>query len=672
MNAEPAKRRSRFRWWMVPAGLGGLIVIAIAVGVIILLTKDVTEYRDILTAALSKQTGRKVEIKGAFDLSIGFSPSIVAEDISIANAPWGSRAEMLTAKRLEVKVGLFPIIGGRVEAERLLLDGADLLLETDAEGKSNWPAMSSPDETDQSELLAADTLDIKNSLITLVDGRTKKTRTLKIDDAAGGLDHATNTLALDAKGMLNQLPMTAKLAVGRKGPKAPLKLELAAGDAVLGLDGTVDRPADLDGLDVAMKLTAPTLTTLGALAGTGDLPKAVGPVVLEGQLKGGGARYEVAGLKASFGKSQLSGDLSVDANSDVPSLRGTLAATTVDLDLILGEDKKAKRAKGARLFDDEPIALDWLAGLDVELGLSAAKASYRGTTLTDLATKIVVRDKIATLDPLAFKSAGGAMNGSASLDGSAKAPKVVLKGKMRGADLGTVLSLLGINESGQGKVDIDADLKATGASPRMLAGSLGGRLDIAMGRGRLDNSLVELIAVDLVQQLMPWNVSKASTTVNCMVARFPIDRGVMRAERLLLDTSEMTMGGEGTINLGRETLNLRLVPKPKDPALFSLAVPVIVEGPIQHPNAGPDSEAVALGVAGSALGTLINPLGILIPFVSAGSGDENPCVAALKKGGQGGKGSASKGKSGGPVGDVVEGVGKGLESVGKGIGSIFE
>jgi len=86
---------------------------------------------------------------------------------------------------------------------------------------------------------------------------------------------------------------------------------------------------------------------------------------------------------------------------------------------------------------------------------------------------------------------------------------------------------------------------------------------------------------------MPWNVSKASTTVNCMVARFPIDRGVMRAERLLLDTTEMTMGGEGTINLGRETLNLRLVPKPKDPALFSLAVPVIVEGPIQNPNAVP-------------------------------------------------------------------------------------
>lgn len=669
MVAEPAKRRSRFRWWMVPAGLGGLIVIVIAVGVIILLSKDVTEYRDILTAELSKQTGRHVEIKGAFDLSISFSPSIVAEDISIANAPWGSRAEMLKARRLEVKVGLFPIISGKVEAQRLVLDGADLLLETDAEGKSNWPVMTSTTDADQSELLAADTLEIKDSLITLVDGRTKKTRTLKIDSAAGGLDHASNTLALDAQGLLNQLPMTAKLAVGRKGPKAPLKVELAAGDALLNLDGTVDRPADFDGLDVAMKLSAPTLTTLGALAGTGDLPKAVGPVTFEGQLKGGGARYDVAGLKASFGQSQLSGDLSVDATPDIPRLKGSLAASTVDLDLILGEENKGKRGKGGRLFDDEPIALDWLEGLDVELALSAAKASYRGTTLTDLETTIVVRDKVATLNPLAFETAGGAMNGAATLDGSAKAPKVTLKGKMRGADLGTVLALLGVEQRGQGKVDIDADLKATGASPRMLAGSLGGRLDIAMGRGRLDNTLVELIAVDLVQQLMPWNVSKASTTVNCMVARFPIDRGVMRAERLLLDTTEMTMGGEGTINLGRETLNLRLVPKPKDPALFSLAVPVIVEGPIQNPNAGPDSEAVALGIAGSALGTLINPLVILIPFVSAGSGDENPCVAALKKGG---KGSASKGKSSGPVGDVVEGVGKGLESVGKGIGSIFE
>lgn len=671
-ETETKSRRKRFRWWMIPAGLAGLIVIVIAVGVIILLTKDVTEYRDILTAELRKQTGRKVEIKGAFDLSVSFAPSIVAEDLSIANAPWGSRAEMLTAKRLEVKIALFPLIGGTVEAKRLVLDGADLLLETDKEGTSNWPLASTEKDRGESELLAADSLEIKDSLITLIDGRSTKVRTLKIDQATGGLDPALNALVIEATGLINQLPLAATLSIGRKGPKAPLKLALKAGDATLDLDGTVDKPAEMEGLDVLARLDVPTLTTLGALTGSGDLPKAVGPVAFEGHIKGGGARYAVDAIVASFGPSKLTGALTLDLENEIPRLKGKLAASTIDLDLILGDDKKAKKPRGGRLFDDEPIELDWLAALDVELELSAARASYRGTTLTDLATTITARDKVATLSPLAFKTAGGAMTGEASLDGTGKTPKLALKGKMRGADLGTVLTLLGVEQSGQGKVDIDADLKSTGGSARMLAGGLGGRLDIAMGRGRLDNALIELIAVDLVQQLMPWNVGKAHATINCMVARFPIDRGVMRAERLLLDTTEMTMGGEGSINLGRETLSLRLVPKPKDPALFSLAVPILVEGPLQNPNAEPDSEAVALGVAGSALGTLINPLGILIPFVSAGSGDENPCVAALKKGGQGGKGSASKGKSKGPVEDVVEGVGKGLESVGKGIGSIFE
>ena len=250
---------------------------------------------------------------------------------------------------------------------------------------------------------------------------------------------------------------------------------------------------------------------------------------------------------------------------------------------------------------------------------------------------------------------------------------LALRGTIRGIELGQALTLLEIDQSAQGKVDIDADLRAVGDSPRSLVSALAGRLDLAMARGRIDNTLVDLLAADLVQRLMPWNADKNFSNVNCMVARFPIARGVMTAERLLLDTDKMTMGGDGTIDLARERLDLRLVPKPKDPSLFSLAVPILVEGPLNNPSAAPDSEAVALGVAGSALGTLINPLGILIPFVSAGSGDENPCVAALKKGAaEATKKAGGKKKKAGPVDSVIEGVGDGLGSIGKGIGSIFD
>ncbi len=677
-------RGFRFRWWIVPAGLGGVVVIVVAVGAVILANKDIGAFKDLITAELSKETGRDVQINGAFELSIGFSPSIVAEDIVIANAPWGSRPAMLTARRLDVKVALFPILGGRVETKRLVLEGADLLLENDATGKTNWPFADAADTAKaESELLATDSLEIRDSLITLRSGRSGQTRTLKLDHAIGGLDPAANTLTLEATGAFNQRALAAKLTIGRRGPKAPLNVELKAGAVTLTLDGTIERPADFDGLDVATALSAENLIALNALVGDdSSAAPEIGPVSLKGQLTGGGNAFALDQIEGALGDTKLTGALKLAFDGDTPRLGGALAANAVDVDLLLGQTKKAKAPRGARLFGDEPIDVAWLDGADLDLGLSAQSATYRGTQISDFATTLVVRDKVAILKPLAFRLAGGALNGEARLDNTGKAPSIALRGTMRGVELREALALLEVGESGQGKIDIDADLRSVGGSPRALAGALAGRLDLAMGTGRIDNGLIDFIAADLVQSLMPWNVAQGHANVNCMVARFPVERGVMTAETLLLDTDKMTMGGDGTIDLGKERLNLRLVPKPKDPSLFSLAVPILVEGPLNNPSAAPDAEAVALGVAGSALGTLINPLGILIPFVSAGSAGENPCIAALKRPGTGDKSTAEARKRKkkpsklGAVGDtaegVVEGVGEGLDRIGKGIGGIFD
>ncbi|MGD9535955.1 MAG: AsmA family protein [Alphaproteobacteria bacterium] len=662
MPDEPTERRSWFRWWTIPAGLGALVVLVIAAGAIVLATRDVSEFKGLLVAEMSKQTGRDFKIDGDFDLSIGFSPALVAEQVSLANAPWGSRPEMATIRRLEVQVALFPMLGGRVETKRLVIEGADVLLETDAQGQSNMPSVGEAKPTrgaEDSELLAVDTLAIRDSLITMRDGQTGTARIVLIEEATGGLDAATNRLNLDATGTLNQLPLTAKASVGRRGPKAPLALEVKAGEATLALEGTIDRPAEFDGLDVAAKLTAPNAAALAALTGGGSLSADAGPVAFEGRLTGGGDLYAFDDFKGSIGETQLAGSLGLNLAEEPAQVTGSLATPAVDLDKLLGTPA-AKEASGGRMFSDEIIDFSWLENAAIDLDLIAGSAVYRGTHVADVKAKTAVKQRVATIAPLAAKLLGGTMAGEVRIDASGAVPALALRATLRGIELRDALVLLDVGQSGQGKVDIDADLKAAGASPRALAGSLGGRLDLTMGQGRIDNDLIDLIAADLIQQLMPWQEAQSYTTVNCMVARLPTQRGVMRAETLLLDTTKMTMGGSGTIDLGQERLNLRLVPKPKDPSLFSLAAPVLVQGPMDDPSVAPDAEAVALGVAGSALGTLINPLGILIPFVSGGSGGENPCVAALKNPTKG-PAAQSAGKKDDsllkPLDDAIEGIG---------------
>src|SRR5690348_8440313 len=50
----------------------------------------------------STMAGRQIRIAGPFTVHWGAPTRIVAEDIHVANAPWGTQPEMFSAKRLEI------------------------------------------------------------------------------------------------------------------------------------------------------------------------------------------------------------------------------------------------------------------------------------------------------------------------------------------------------------------------------------------------------------------------------------------------------------------------------------------------------------------------------------------------------------------------------------------
>jgi uncharacterized protein involved in outer membrane biogenesis len=126
------------RWWMLPLGLVGLALLAIIVGVVLLSVQDVGRYKEFIARKVSEKTGRELVIAGDFDLSISFSPSIVANDVTFQNAAWGSEAEMLKLGHVEAEVELFPMLTGDIRVKRLILEDLDLLIETNADGLGNW------------------------------------------------------------------------------------------------------------------------------------------------------------------------------------------------------------------------------------------------------------------------------------------------------------------------------------------------------------------------------------------------------------------------------------------------------------------------------------------------------------------------------------------------------
>jgi len=88
----------------------------------------------------------------------------------------------------------------------------------------------------------------------------------------------------------------------------------------------------------------------------------------------------------------------------------------------------------------------------------------------------------------------------------------------------------------------------------------------------------------LIGTLLPVFQLGAESTVNCAVAKFQVDQGVLTSERLIIDSTRTRINGKGTIDLPANKIRLRLKPRPKQRSLINLATPVTIRGPLSDPD----------------------------------------------------------------------------------------
>lgn len=118
-----------------------LTVLIALIAITLALISD-EQYKKWATAAASSATGRELKIDGEFNVHIGSRLGILANDIHFANAKWGTRTDMVSVDRLEVRLGLLPLFKGVLDLF-VKIDGPDILLETNDQGKGNWVVIQS-------------------------------------------------------------------------------------------------------------------------------------------------------------------------------------------------------------------------------------------------------------------------------------------------------------------------------------------------------------------------------------------------------------------------------------------------------------------------------------------------------------------------------------------------
>lgn len=266
-----------------------LAIVAVALGAGAMLNSDPARAR--IVTALQRATGHPVRIDGSVGLAWSAAPRVAVSDLVVLNPAGFSRPDLLSVRRVEAELALWPLLQGRVEIPSVSVTGPDLLLERDAAGRGNWEVPPPPPGTAPST--PRPRTEVTVGAIEIADGRAEwrglpavAIRSLSLSPSGGKL---AGSLAL------GNTAFTLSGKTGARSQGAPFEAVLAGGGVSLAASG---RAAGTEAA-AAFQVAAVDLAAAGALVGR-TLPP-LRDVVLTGQAGAGG----LGDLKLVAGASEL-------------------------------------------------------------------------------------------------------------------------------------------------------------------------------------------------------------------------------------------------------------------------------------------------------------------------------------------------------------------------------
>lgn len=374
-------------------------------------------------------------------------------------------------------------------------------------------------------------------------------------------------------------------------------------------------------------------------------------------------------IDADIGKSKLVGKGETMIGQTPMYVRMTLNSDHFDMKEFTQITTGATQR--GRMFNTEPLPLAALHAFDAEATLTVKTLTGAGPKFSNLKAEATVRDGTARLKPVLTTMAGGKVRGAITLRDAGKAGALDIDLKLDKADLGQLLTQMTGQATLTGVLNADIELSGTGISMAGMLGTSKGHIRVASGRGDLNHQFFGFLSKGVLEAVTPWS-GGGKVKVICTVNNFDVRNGIASGISIL-DTNRVLVRGNGSINLGKETVNFVYNPITKDTSLLSVAalVPIRVTGTISNPKAAADVGAALTNAPGAVVGVVEGAaakVGNLLGIggsSSGGSSSGGGCgVLPASAGGTSGDGKAATGKK--PEkkdGGVLEGVKDGIKGI---------
>jgi AsmA protein len=275
-------------------------------------------------------------------------------------------------------------------------------------------------------------------------------------------------------------------------------------------------------------------------------------------------------------------------------LQGTLAADSIDITPYLSSIRLLTASE--REWNRVPISLDSLAGLELDLRLSAAKVSASGTKFGRTAIAANLRGGKLTLTVGESRAFGGVIKGSLGLATANEG--VEFKSQLQFTDIdldSTMTELFGIKRL-EGKGDLAFTLDGTGSNVLALTRTLNGTATLTGRQGALTGLNVEQLLRRLERRPLSAGSEYRSgrTPFELLSVSLRITNGTAAVETTTLEGSTVKVALAGSASIPARDLSLQgiasLVGATATDGRAAFELPFVVQGPWDDPLMLPDPE----------------------------------------------------------------------------------
>ena len=593
----------------------------------------------------SARYDREIELNGDLDVQLfSWTPSAHIRDLRIGGPDWALERDTLKIADAQASVRLGPLLSGRVEMPVVQITRPEVVLISTEDGRKSW--VLDPDKPESDDGLKLPPI---NQLI-IRDGRlflTNQERDIQLEATVSAREGSDGDAGfhLEGRGTMNGTPLTLEVRGGpfiniRRDRPYGFTAELSGVGSTLKADGSITRPFDLGQFTATLSLQGRDLADLYLLTGitTPNTP----PYRLSGTLTRNDALFTFNDFSGRVGSSDLSGDLRVDKVGDRRRVEADLRSNLLDIDdlaAVLGArpqvtgsgDTVATSGAPGKLLPDAPLNVERLRVMDGTLRYRAARVKRNDLDIRQVDLGAELEAGILQLDPVSFDFNRGSLNGTARINANRDVPYTNADFRLRGYPLESIIPARNGAPTVTGSALGRAQLEGSGASVHDFAANSRGTISLVVPQGQMRAAFAELLGINVTAGLGKLLSGDTGTSeIRCAVADFTVRSGVATARTFVIDTTPVLAQGSGTIDLGAETMNLRIDGETKEARLIRLWAPITIEGPLTAPRIGVDGGAVAGQVGlGAAIAALVSPLAALLPFVDPGLAEDANCGALI-------------------------------------------